>query len=98
MARTLGSGLHTSSIFKLTFDNGFLCKNGSGLIQEFSVQPSSRNVPDHSMLLCTLELSDYIKDNLYLPTIPTEHPVNGIQNTDVPCRKYSVDSVPINIF
>ena len=76
----------------------FCVKTVTGLIQEFSVQPPSRNVPDHSVLLCTLELSGYIKDNLYLPKIPTEHPVNGIQNTDVPCRKYSVDSVPINIF
>ena len=76
----------------------FCVKTVTGLIQEFSVQPPSRNVPDQSVLLCTVELSDYIKDNLYLPTIPTEHPVNGTQNTDVPCRKYSVDSVPINIF
>ena len=65
----------------------FCVKTVSGLIEEFSVQPLSRDVPDHSVLLCTLELSDYMKDVLYLPTIPTEHPVNGIQNTDVLCRK-----------
>ena len=50
----------------------------------------------HSVLLCSLELSDYIVDSLTSSTVPTEQSVNKTQNIDVPCRKYNVSSVPIN--
>ena len=75
----------------------FSVKTVTYLIDEYSIHPPSRNVPDHSVLLCTLELSDYIVDSLTSSTVPTEQSVYETQNIDVPCRKYNVSSVPINI-
>ena len=75
----------------------FSVKTVSDLVDEYSVHPPSRNVPDHSVLLCTLELSDYIVGNLFSSSGQTEQVFNGKQNNDVPRRKYYVSSVPINI-
>ena len=49
----------------------FSVKTVTNLIDEYSIHPPSRNVPDHSVLLCTLELSDYIVDSLTSSTVPT---------------------------
>ena len=75
----------------------FSVKTVTNLIDEYSIHPPTRNVPDHSVLLCTLELSDYIVDSLTSSTVPTEQLVTETQNIDVPRRKYNVSSVPINI-
>ena len=75
----------------------FSVKTVTNFIDEYSIHPPSRNVPDHSVLLCTLELSYFIVDTLTSSTVPTEQSVNETQNIDVPRRKYNVSSVPINI-
>ena len=75
----------------------FSVKTLTDLIEEYSVNLPSRDVPDHLVLLCTLELSDYIVRNLSMDTISLEKLANGTHNADVPRRKYKVSSVPINI-
>ena len=76
----------------------FSVKTVTDLIEEYNCHPPSRIVPEHSVLLCTLELSDYIVGNLSLPMFSSEQSAIGTQNADVPRRKYNVSSVPINIF
>ena len=55
----------------------FSVKTVTNSIDEYSIQPPSRNVPDNSVLLCTLELWDYIHvvDSLTSSTVPTEQSV-----------------------
>ena len=97
MARAVCSELSASAIYKFIFSEGFSVKTVANLIDENSIHPPSRNVPDHSVLLCTLELLEYIADSLVSSMLPTEHSFNEPQNINVLRRKYNVSSVPINI-
>jgi len=76
------------------------------LIEKYRIQPiQAKKQPDHSVIMCSVDFSDYSRLLQTEPSISdgleviTENVVNGVNNTmNEKRRLYSTSNIPLNIF